>query len=360
MSTISTVNWSVYLGTNAPIAHDVTFIVYENENSRKISANKFILAAVSPVFREIFYRDNLTDVTLSNTTVNAVQAILEYVYACDPLFPVENIEHLDHILNTLTLAYKYEVQGLVDILQFKLSSFPLSPANVKEVAKSAAKFGRHGKDILSRCLHLSYNQSTLTTLVDLGKQTNNPGLVAGALSRLRCRVTEQNLWSMERLADLKDLFDGENEVFQASRDLLARCVEKLADLMIYRKKFVRITSDLSKEDELSYKSLMRLLDERFCENCKSASCKDGESVDDDVEKGTKVKLSSGQKGIVKGSVYNGKKIKSENKELVCTSPGTSAAPVLEDDYFTTIKLGILVDNVLVHPHLNEVFFDCKI
>ena len=365
MSTIVAVNWSDFLGPDPPIAHDVTFIV--NEEKCKISANKFVLAAVSPVLREVLYQDTSfddneqlkhdtkTEITISHTTVDAVKAMLQYVYASDPLFSVESIEHLHHIFHTLTLAHKYEILGLVDTLQSKLSSSPLTPSNVKEVAHCAAKFGQHGMDLLSRCLNLSYNQSILTTLVDLGKQTNNHGLVAGALARLKCRVTEENLWSMERLADLKDFSSnkGEEEVFQASRDLLARCVEKLADLMRFRKKFARITSSLSKEDDQSYRNLMRLLDELFCENCKSANCQGGKNVDEEVERGTKVKLSSDEKGEVVGVGSFVKKIKLEDKESACSSSDTS--PPEKDVSFLTIRLCCCSD--AVYP-LTDIFYDC--
>ena len=119
---------------------------------------------------------------------------------------------------------------------------------------------------------MSYNQSTLSTLVALGKQCYNPKLVAGALGRLRCQMTEQNLWSMARLGECDDMFCKEQDVVQACRDLQKRCVKELAGLMRYPKKFSRCTTKLSPEDDQTYRKMMELLEELFCENCRNVDC----------------------------------------------------------------------------------------
>ena len=111
-------------------------------------------------------------------------------------------------------------------------------------------------------------------------------------------MTEQNLWSMARLGECDDMFCKEQGVVQACRDLQKRCVKELAGLMRYPKKFSRCTTKLSPEDDQTYRKMMELLEELFCENCRNVDCQDGNTIDDEVMEGTKVKLADGSKGKV--------------------------------------------------------------
>ena len=108
-------------------------------------------------------------IELTSSTAESVQALLQFLY---------DIKQLSHIWHTLNLANQYKIRGLIDLLQSYISSFPLTPANVKEVAQCAGHLTQPG-DLLTRCMNLSYNQFTLITLVALGKQCYNRPLVAG-------------------------------------------------------------------------------------------------------------------------------------------------------------------------------------
>ena len=124
-------------------------------------------------------------------------------------------------------------------------------------------------------------------------------------------MTEQNLWSMARLGECDDMFCKEQDVVQACIDLQKRCVKELAGLMRYPKKFSRCTTKLSPEDDQTYRKMMELLEELFCENCRNVDCQDGNTIDDEVMEGTKVKLADGSKGKVVAVGEFVKKIKLE-------------------------------------------------
>eukprot|EP00092_Neocalanus_flemingeri_P032225 GFUD01035025.1.p1 GENE.GFUD01035025.1~~GFUD01035025.1.p1 ORF type:complete len:369 (-),score=103.21 GFUD01035025.1:84-1190(-) len=366
---ISAVKWSSFLGPYSPVPHDMIFKVTESrsEPERKmhihVNAHKFVLAAVSTEFKKLFYpeahdiepfyQSGKTEIEVTSSTVEAVQAMLQFVYDGEPQFPVDDAKQLTHTFHSLNLAHQYKIQGLVDLLESNISSFRLSAGNVKEVAQCAAQFGHLSQtsgDLLFRCLNFSYNQSTLTTLLAIGKQCYKPSLVAGALTRLRCRVSDQNLWSMARLGEWEDCFSGEQEVIQASKELQKRCVERLTDLMKYPKKFARITAGLSTEDDQTYRKLMLLLDELFCENCSSVSCQDGKAVDDDVKEGTKVKLATGEKGEVAGIRQLVKKVK---LELNVTEDDASAPDT------ACIKIRFGDGTIKLNDSSSEVYFDCS-
>ena len=57
MSTIYTTDWIKFLGQDSELPPDVTFCVVQSTGTFKVRAHKLILAAVSPVFRKMFYGD---------------------------------------------------------------------------------------------------------------------------------------------------------------------------------------------------------------------------------------------------------------------------------------------------------------
>ena len=139
----------------------------------------------------------------------------------------------------------------------------------------------------------------------------------------------------------------------AARKLQTRCLERLADLMRFPKKFARITAELDVEDNQTYKKLMRLMDELFCENCESVSCKNGKVIEEEVKQGTKVKMGNEGKGEIIGTQEYRKKIKLEGISSVGESHDTVK---VEERLFLKIKLN---DGTLICASYSEVFYDCS-
>ena len=95
------------------------------------------------------------------------------------------------------------------------------------------------------------------------------------------------------------------------------CVERLEALMKFPKKFVRLTSVFTEDDDSTYKKLMRIIDEVFWENCRSVSCKNGPNIDDEVKEGARVRsIEEGKSQVTSHVVGVGfvKKAKHEAEE----------------------------------------------
>merc|ERR1712129_494425 len=108
-------------------------------------------------------------------------------YGRELQFPLQDLEQLPHVFDTLKLAQHYEIHKLEELLKSKIALFPLSPSNVRDVLECASMYAelcKSSNSLLFRCLTLSYNQVILTKLVEVGKQSFNSALVAGALTRL--------------------------------------------------------------------------------------------------------------------------------------------------------------------------------
>jgi len=390
--------WSTFLGADSPIPHDVVL----KSSLFCLKAHKFVLAAVSSEFRQMLYpvtgsdhadntelcqgfgehpnnngenkkdwvsliygetgeklhHDKKTDIRtvleLPNTSAEAVQAMLQFIYGGQNKFPVQDLHQLPLLLSTMKLAQLYKIQGLQDLLESTIASFPLSTSNVKDVIQVAADYAdlcMSPTSLLMRCLNLSYNQTTLITLVGVGKQINNAGLVAGALTRLRCRVNDHNLWHLARLGDIDDFGSDDQDVVKAARELQTRCLERLADLMRFPKKFARVTAELDIEDNQTYKKLMRLMDELFCENCESVICKNGKVVEEEVKQGTKVIMGNGDKGEIIGTQESRKKMKLEGIGNNGASPDS-----IKVEQRLLLKIN---DGTRLCDSDSEVFYDCS-
>jgi len=401
---IADVDWLTFLGPGSPVPHDVVL----QSAQCSLKAHKFVLAAVSPEFRRILYpvsgsghpditqiqegsgdpsinnsenkedwasplfgeicqqidhektAEGMTVITLPNTTsAEAVQTMLKFVYGGLVKFPVQDLQQLPLLFSTVKLALLFKLPGLRDMIESNIESFPLTTSNVKDVIQVASGYAdvcMSPTSLLMRCLNLSYNQTTLASLVVVGKNSNNTGLVSGALARLRCRVSDQNLWNLARLGDVGYLGSDDLNVVKAARELQTRCLERLADLMRFPKKFARVTAELNNEDNQTYRALMRLLDELFCENCCSVTCKNGDVVEEEVKEGTRVKMCKGDKGEIIGTQESRKKIKIE--ETVSSGCGGVSPDSVDIEERPILKIK-LNDGTLICDSDIEVFFDCS-
>ena len=224
------------------------------------------------------------------------------------------------------------------------------PGNVQAVIDATSYYAnlcQSPSSLLFRCLNLSYNQTVLRALVQVGRESSNTLLVSGALTRLKCRVSEQNLWSLARLTE--EFVQDAPEIMEAAEALRVRCLEKVTELMKFPKKFARVTAELNAEDESSYKKLLKLLDKMYCENCESVNCKNGELVDDDVKEGANVKLNEEEIGKF-GKKESRKRIKLE----VQSEEGSSAENAAEEKLLFRIHLH---DGSV--KLCDQVYYDCK-
>ena len=93
MSTIYTVDWTNFLAPDSELPTDVTFNVVQSSGSYRVKAHKLILAAVSPVFRRMFFANNENNFTTETEAIDitdsecfAFQKMINFIYSKVKLF----------------------------------------------------------------------------------------------------------------------------------------------------------------------------------------------------------------------------------------------------------------------------------
>ena len=88
MSTIYTVDWTNFLAPDSELPTDVTFNVIQSSGTYRVKAHKLILAAVSPVFRRMFFANNENNFTTETEAIDitdsecfAFQKMINFIYS---------------------------------------------------------------------------------------------------------------------------------------------------------------------------------------------------------------------------------------------------------------------------------------
>ena len=79
-------------------------------------------------------------------------------------------------------------------------------------------------------------------------------------------------------------------------------LQRLEVLMKFPKKFARLTSSLTVDDNYTYRKLLKLLHALFCENCQSVTSQNGLVIVEEVKKGARVRSNDKGKKKVIGEV----------------------------------------------------------
>ena len=173
MSTIYTVDWAQYLSPDSELPPDVIFNVVQSSGTYKggsecvnhifarnvsVRAHKLILAAVSPVFRRMFFSTdtNFTleseEITIMDSDCFAFQKMINYIYSKD--YSCDDIRDSFEILK---MGDKYDLKELVILSRRSIDNYVISGQNVAkvlhvvEVYKNLEGFDDICEGLLARC-----------------------------------------------------------------------------------------------------------------------------------------------------------------------------------------------------------------
>ena len=179
---------------------DVTFIIEAEAaadcgaEDSTVSGHKYHLALHSPVFRRMLFGPLQQDtVTIKGTTLEAFQALIDYIYGHPVMLAQKCAAQLFEILN---LAEMYDVPGLKTLSETSISELKLTSNNVLEVASEAeawSQFEEVSGELLERCT-IFLARAVLRTkddLIEFSRRHSDSALSATAfrlLGRLpRCQ-----------------------------------------------------------------------------------------------------------------------------------------------------------------------------
>ena len=124
MSILET-DFRVFLSPDSDLPPDVFFLIQgEDEESggqsKPIGAHRFILAAVSPVFRRMFFgpmKETAEEVEVKETTPEAFEAMIKYIYnpPGGETFNLDQIGCPQKLFELLTLVNKYQILSLATL-----------------------------------------------------------------------------------------------------------------------------------------------------------------------------------------------------------------------------------------------------
>jgi len=151
---------SPYLRVDSPIPHDIRFLVEDPVNPSirvQISAHKFLLALISPVFQAQFYGHNRMSgdsVVVQDCDPWSFQRLVDFIYSASienfllvetDTLPMVAIEKL---FNLIKAADRFMISSLVNLCNKSIRCIPINEQNVFILASSAENINHI--DILSR------------------------------------------------------------------------------------------------------------------------------------------------------------------------------------------------------------------
>ena len=136
MSTIYTVDWIKFLGQDSELPPDVTFSVVQSSGTFKVRAHKLILAAVSPVFRKMFFGDQKytmegDEIEITDSECFAFQKMINYIYSKS--YSILMYSDIRDSFETLKVGDKYDLTDLVVLSKRAIESFVITSKNVGKV-----------------------------------------------------------------------------------------------------------------------------------------------------------------------------------------------------------------------------------
>ena len=169
---IMEVNWQTFLSPGSPLPPDVSFLVISEDDDKAlgetIGAHRLLLAAVSPVFRGMFFspvKETGDMVKVKETSYEAFTTMLRFIYkAPGEEFLLTDISCPQKLFELLTVADKYEILALKTLASDALGYLAISNENmifVATVAKSYKPlFEEVSQELLMRCLKFLFDTTT--------------------------------------------------------------------------------------------------------------------------------------------------------------------------------------------------------
>lgn len=136
MSTIYTVEWMKFLDQDSAVPPDVTFSVIQSSGIYRVKAHKLVLAAVSPVFRKMFYGEQIfteeeEEIEITDSECFAFQKMINYVYSKNNL--ILSSMDIQESFETLKVGDKYDLTELIILARRAIESFAITNKNVGRV-----------------------------------------------------------------------------------------------------------------------------------------------------------------------------------------------------------------------------------
>nr|CAG8473789.1 4960_t:CDS:2 [Entrophospora candida] len=154
-----------FLLSDMNFLHDVIFIV----NGEEIRASRYVLAASSKIFRQIFNSEeyakssaaNPSRITIGNVSSNSMKILLRYLYGqnindaiwgnqSSNQYQISNLENLELFRDLLELANNYELDHLKDFMELKLSQL-VNRTNMEEIESLATDLNAKQLEQYCRC-----------------------------------------------------------------------------------------------------------------------------------------------------------------------------------------------------------------
>jgi len=177
MSTIYTADWLKLLGQDSEVPTDVTFSVVQSSGTFKVRAHKLVLAAVSPVFRKMFYGDQNflkkeDEIEITDSECFAFQKMINYIYSKS--YSILMYSDIMDSFETLKVGDKYDLTDLVILSRRAIESFVINCKNVGKVLrvvetyKALEGFDTVCQDLSKRCeKYVNDNMNTAQDVFNL-------------------------------------------------------------------------------------------------------------------------------------------------------------------------------------------------
>ena len=149
------VDWSEFISQHSEVDPDVTFLLRgEDGECSKIGAHKLLLAAVSPVFKRMFYgpmKVTKEEVELKDASPDAFRFMIDYIYR----IPAPTIKSLNSSFEINALGDRYDVLDLKAQILNWIKSFKITQENFSDAATVAQSFkllGDPSTEVAMHCL----------------------------------------------------------------------------------------------------------------------------------------------------------------------------------------------------------------
>ena len=159
MALLGKADWQSFLSPDSEIPPDVFFrVTREDGKWSKIGAHRMPLAAISPVFRRMFFgplKETKEVVEVKETSPGAFRAMINYIYASCPQNVLRIIKCPQTLFELFALSDRYDIQSLRNEVFDLLWNFWIDRENMIAVATVAnsyrALFVEPSTELLLNC-----------------------------------------------------------------------------------------------------------------------------------------------------------------------------------------------------------------
>ena len=198
---IAETDWQSKLSPDSDLPPDISFLVQQGGNGEdretKIEAHKFLLAGVSPVFKNMFYGPlkETGEVVVKETTPEAFKTMIKFIYhpSGGEAFNLKHTRCPQELFELLTLSTKYQISNLATLTSGALRSLSIT----RETMIFTATVAKNYQDTAFRDLSTEMMMKCVKFLLDT---SNGGGDVLALVKETEDNFPEANF---EILRDLR-------------------------------------------------------------------------------------------------------------------------------------------------------------